>query len=372
MPVRGDASAAARCAETVLARGVQRLGQSTLELEDKLAQMHGVRHCVTTTNAVSAFATLMYAWAISDGDAIFTCGFENPAFFAFIKSVRTMPVFYDCDRSTFTASAESLEKTITRSIATKKTFPRVAVVPHTFGYPCDIEEMVRICNTYGVLLLEYAGDALGAKYGSQPVGSFGDAGIISLHAPSAYASLCGCGAILTNDDELDETLRTVRAMGFGPAHSENMSRDLVQNAVDTAIDELTAEIILCTALSQGEDEIARRCEIAKRYRANITRKGILLPRAVENSSEAPYIFPVILPDNDAMTECVKTLRENGIDARGIYRHAVHRMIPARPLCWPETALPVSTQISTCGALLPIHSGMTDEQVDFICELINRE
>ena len=197
----------------VLDSGMLAQGPRTAKLEERFAQLCGVKHAIATTSGTTALHVALLANGIGPGDEVITTPFT------FIASVNTIlfagarPVFVDIDEATFNIDPAQIEKAVT---------PRTkALLPvHLYGYVCDMDALQAIADRHGLKIIEDACQAVGATYRGRAAGSFGT-GCFSLYATKNVMSGEG-GMITTNDDALAEKCRMLRNHGMKRRYYHDM------------------------------------------------------------------------------------------------------------------------------------------------------
>lgn len=179
-------------------------GPFLLELEQKLVEFLGVRHCIVMTNATIALEIAARALGLQ-GEVIIPS-------FTFVATAHALqwqeitPVFCDVDPITHNIDPAKIEKLIT---------PRTTgiVGVHVWGRACEIEALTVIAQKHQLKLMFDAAHAFSCTHHGQMIGGFGDAEVFSFHATKFFNSFEG-GAITTNNDELAQRMRSIRNFGF--------------------------------------------------------------------------------------------------------------------------------------------------------------
>lgn len=175
-------------------------------LEDKLAEFHGIDHCLTSSNGTSALHMAFLALGIGNGHEVVVPGFGFQAAANVAIHVGATPVFADVDPYTWCVTADSIDAALTRR--TK------AVVPvHTYGNVCPMEEIVRLARRRGLAVIEDAAESFGSRWRGRLCGTFGTIGTLSFQATKTISTGEG-GAVLTRDRKLQERMWLYRNHGM--------------------------------------------------------------------------------------------------------------------------------------------------------------
>lgn len=351
-PIIGDAEKVAVVEVLESARLIQ--GATVERFEQAFAELHGARFGVATSSGTTALIAALMAHAIGAGDEVIVPAFSFFATASCLLAVGAVPVFADIDPVTFCLDPEAAERAIT---------PRTkAILPvHLYGQPANMPAFASLCARRGLVLLEDAAQAHGAAIESRHVGTWGTAAF-SFHASKNMTTGEG-GMVLTNDAAVAARARLARQQGMRAPHEH------VAVGFNFRMTELAAALGLIQ-LGQLSAWNRRRAENARRYQD--TLRHVIPPKSTPGytSSHHQYTVRVPLPlDRDRLVE---KLREAGVDARVFYAKAIYEqpVLASRPeyarLALPETARATREVMS-----LPVHPGVTDEQIGYIADAIAR-
>ncbi|RZB30125.1 MAG: hypothetical protein SRB1_02405 [Desulfobacteraceae bacterium Eth-SRB1] len=173
-------------------------GEQVAGFEDALSSFIGVKSGVAVSSGTAALHLSLLALGAGKGDEIIIPSYVCSALLNAVMYVNAVPVVVDIDRSTFNIDVDDLKKRIT-----KRT--KAIIVPHMFGLPADIDEIVSL----GIPVIEDCAQSAGAKYRGRYTGSFGVCSIFSFYATKMLATGEG-GMILSDDDRLAGIVRDLR------------------------------------------------------------------------------------------------------------------------------------------------------------------
>lgn len=188
-------------------------GRFNEQFETRLADVLGIKFVSTVNSGSSAnlvaFSALtspkLGARAIKPGDEVVTVAAGFPTTINPILQFGAVPVFVDVDIPTYNVDVSRLEGAI--SPRTK-----AIVLAHTLGNPYDLDTVLAVCRRHNLWLIEDCCDALGARYGGQGVGTFGDIGTLSFY-PAHHITMGEGGAVFTNNEDLKVILDSFRDWG---------------------------------------------------------------------------------------------------------------------------------------------------------------
>ena len=174
-------------------------GKATKELEENFKNYLGVKYAFSFNSGRSSFFAILKSLNLEKGSGVllqaFTCNaVPNPVLWADLD-----PVYVDCNKDDFNIDINDLKAKIS-----PKT--RVLVVQHTFGQPCNMDEIRTISSANNLILIEDCAHSLGAEFNGQKVGSYNKAAFFSFSRDKIISSVYG-GMATTNDDVLGEALR---------------------------------------------------------------------------------------------------------------------------------------------------------------------
>lgn len=293
--------------DRVLERGDYILGREVTAFEEEFAAYCGAKHCIGVGCGLDALTLTLKEFDIGPGDEVITVANTFIATALAAQHVGATPVVVDCDPDSFNLDPACLEAAITTR--TK------AVLPvHLYGQPADMDAIRNIATAHGLIVIEDACQAHGAKYRGRRTGTLGNAAAFSFYPGKNLGGIGDGGAIVTNDDELAERVRATRNYGstrkyHHPTRGFNTRLDSIQAAV------LRVKL---RYLDQWND---RRRELAARYRDLLCGFSIGLPEEQESSEHAWHLFVVRCNDRD---EVVSRLKERGVDAGIHYPVPVHQ------------------------------------------------
>lgn len=348
----------------VLLEGQFILGRQVGELEKKLAEYVGVRHCVTCANGTDALVLVLMAWGIGPGDAVFTTDFTFVAS-ASVASVRgASPVLVDIDPETFNMCPNALEEAIERTIQDGKLTPQVIIPVDLFGLPANYPKIEAIAKKYDLLILEDGAQGFGGNINGKRVCSFGDAATTSFFPAKPLGCYGDGGAIFTDNDELANTLQSIRAQG----RSLKDKYDNRAIGVNSRLDTLQAAILLPKLEAFIEYELEAVNRVAKLYTEQLS--GVVQTPIVPYgyySSWAQYTITLESREQrDSLQQC---LREKEIPSMVYYPRPLHTQTVFANLSLDPNLFPNSSNAANTVLSLPMHPYFGECEVEFICEII---
>lgn len=328
-------------------------GRVCAELEQELAGLLQVKHAVSVNSGADALHILLDATEIAEGDEVITTGFTFVASAEMIVHTGARPVFVDIAPSTFNIDPHVIEAAITPQ--TK------AIMPiHLFGQLADVEAIQAIAKKHGLMVIEDAAQAIGASHQGIPPGNFGVGAAFSFYVTKNLGAAGDAGLIVTNNDTIAETCRSMRVHGMG---RERYYYDHL--GYTSRMDEIQATVlrVKLTRLSAWN---TRRAHIAKMYAERLGGSGLLLPKVSEGNMHCWHQYVIRCDRRDAL---MSHLRGREIDSAIFYPVPIHFHEPYRQFGHGEGSLPETERASREVLSLPIHPHLSDEQIEFVAESV---
>ncbi|MCB0370813.1 MAG: DegT/DnrJ/EryC1/StrS family aminotransferase [Bdellovibrionales bacterium] len=190
----------------VLESGAYVNGPEVVELEKKLAEHSGVKHCLACSSGTDALLIPLMGLGIGPGDEVITTAFSFIATAETIVLTGATPIYCDIDPQTFNIDTTKIEKLITPK--TK------AIMPVSlYGQVADMDEINAIAKKHNLYVVEDLAQSYGAKYKGQRSGALSTAGGTSFYPAKPLGCYGDGGAIFTNDDNLFKAMKEIRDHG---------------------------------------------------------------------------------------------------------------------------------------------------------------
>ena len=320
------------------------MGPQVAELEKKLADFVGMKHCIACANGTDALLIVLRAWDVGPGDAVFVPAFTFAASAEVVALVGATPVFVDVFEDTYNIDPASLEAAIAMVRREGKLKARVVMPVDLFGQTADYRVLEPLVKREGMKLLCDAAQGFGALLDGRRAGGIGDAASTSFFPAKPLGCYGDGGATFTNDDELDALLRSIRVHGQGSDKYEN-----VRIGVNSRLDTIQAAVLL-EKMKIFPEEIELRDAVAQRYsKAFRASNRIVVPRVIDGAQSTWAQYTIQVPDRDKLQTALK--------AKGIPT-AVYYPIPLSQQKgykhYPSAPTPVSEKISKSVVSLPMH------------------
>jgi dTDP-4-amino-4,6-dideoxygalactose transaminase len=347
-----------RINEILDSRWLTNNGPMVRELEQKIENMLGVKHCIVVCNATIGLEIAIRA-ADLKGEAIIPS-------FTFIATAHALqwqeitPVFCDVDPKTHNLDPSKVE-----SLITPQTSGILGV--HVWGRPCAIQELQAIAHRHNLKLLFDAAHAFGCSYNGRMIGNFGNAEIFSFHATKFFNTFEG-GAITTNDDELASRIRLMTNFGFAGYDQ------VIYLGTNGKMSEISAAMGLT-----GLESLSTFIEINRRnyllYRDRLDAMPGFRVVCYDETEKSNYQYVIVEVDESvtgiSRDLLVEMLQAENVLARRYFYPGCHQMEPYRTL-YPASRerLLETERLSLRTMSLPTGTAVSSQAIHKICDLVS--
>ncbi len=336
--------------QKVLAHGNYILGPEVAELEEKLAEFLGAKHCITVANGTDALQIAQMALEVGHDDEVIVPGFSYIATAETPAVLGAKPVYVDIDPKTYNMDPAKLEAAIT---------PRTkAIIPVSlYGQCADFDTINAIAEKHSIPVIEDGAQSFGASYKSRKSCNLSTIGCTSFFPSKPLGCYGDGGAIFTNDDELAIVLRQIAR------HGQDRRYHHVRVGVNSRLDTLQAAILL-PKLEILAEEIELRNQVAKRYTRLLNEAGISTTPFIEEHNVSAWAQYTVRVENRGDVQ--EKLKAAGVPT------AVHYPIPLnkQPAVADAAAeLPVGDAVAEVVLSLPMHPYLEPAQLERVVESV---
>ena len=351
----------AEAIQDVLDDGNYIMGPAVTKLESQLAEYCGVRHAISCSSGTDAILMPMIAYGIGPGDAVFVPSFTFTASAEAIILVGASPVFVDVEEDSFNLDLTDLETKIAATRAGGQLNPRAILAVDLFGLPADWDELNTLADRETLNLIADAAQSFGAVYDGKRVGSLAPVTSTSFFPAKPLGCYGDGGAIMTDDDELSDLLKSIRVHGQGADRYE-----IARIGLNGRLDSIQAAI-LSVKLPILDEELAARDHLAGVYDEEL-KDAVTIPKRIPGRQSAWAQYTI---KTDRRTDIQAALKEADIPSAVYYPKPMHLQAPYRPYGAGEGSLPVSESICRRVMSLPMHPYLPDDDARRIADLIRK-
>ncbi len=347
--------------DAVLAHCQFILGPEVGELEQRLADFCGAKHCVGISSGTDAIQVALMAENIGPGDAVFLPAFTYTATAEVPLVLGATPVFVDVDPRTFQIDPASLKERIDTVRREGRLHPRVLIGVDLFGQPADWPNLRHIAAREGLFTIDDLAQSFGCSLNGQHLGHSADVTVTSFFPSKPLGAYGDGGAIFTEDADKAALYRSLRTHGEGQTRYE-----VLRTGMNGRLDSMQAAILLAK-LDVFEDELEQREAVARAYDRHLGN-AVTIPARVPDSTSAWAIYSILLRDDVDRASVQARLREKGVPTAVYYPKPLHRQ-PAYAAVHCDAALPVSEDLAKRIMALPIHADLSEVATTYICEQV---
>lgn len=335
----------------VLAHGRYIMGPEVNELEDRLADYVGVKHCISVSSGSDALLIAMMALGIGFGDEVITTPFTFIATAEMIKILGAKPVFVDIDPQTYNIDPVKISLAITTN--TKLILP-----VSLYGQCADMDAINTIAKQHGFPVLEDGAQSFGATYKGKKSCNLSTIGCTSFFPSKPLGCYGDGGAIFTNDDFLATIMREIRIHGQDRRYSHP------RLGINGRLDTIQAAILLAK-FKIFPDEIIKRNRVAERYTASINelQSTIVVPKIHPNCTTVYAQYSILVNNREKF---IAKLKKIDIPTAIHYPSPLHLQTP---FLNNNLNLAIVEDIVTKIVSLPMHPYLSIEDIGKVCQAI---
>lgn len=335
-------------------------GKFHQELESKLAQYLGVKHVSLFVNGTLALVTALQSLEIT-GEVITTP-------YSFVATTHALswnnikPVFVDIDPKYCNIDPSKIESAIT---------PNTTAIlgVHVYGNPCNVIEIQRIADIYGLKVIYDAAHAFGINYQGQSILNFGNLSVLSFHATKVYHTFEG-GAIISHNEKTKTKIDQLKNFGFIDETT------VVLPGINSKMNELQAAIGILQ-LKDYKAQVIKRCRISDYYKKNLGEiNGISFPEIFPGTEDYNFAyFPVIIDESKlciSRDHLYSSLQNYNIYGRRYFYPLISQFPTYSDLAsaHPDN-LPEAENIAKKVICLPIYPGLKQNELEYICNTFHQ-
>lgn len=329
------------------------MGNRGVKFEEEFAQFIGSKYCVGLNSGLDALILAFRALEIGSGDEVIVPANTYIASVIGITENGATPIFVEPDEF-YNLDADKIEESITNKT-------KAILIVHLYGQAANMNKIRAIADKYNLYLVEDCAQSHGAHYEGKMTGIWGDIGCFSYYPTKNIGAFGDSGSIVTDNYEIYEKMKMLRNYGSKiKYHNEILG-------VNSRLDEIQAAL-LSVKLSHYRELRIERESIAKRYLEGINNKNIALPAIRERAEHVWHLFVVRTTNRDKFQGF---LADNGIGTQAHYPIPPHLSEAYNYLGHKAGDFPITENYANTVLSLPLYEGMTDKEIDYVIDTINR-
>lgn len=341
------------------------LGKNVTEFENELARYVGIETGAALSAGTAAIHMALKAVGVEKNDIVFCSSLTFSASANPIIYQNATPVFIDSEYETWNMDPKALEKAFE-----KYPNPKAVVLVHLYGTPAKLDEIVEICRSHNVPLIEDAAESLGATYKEKQTGTFGKYGIYSFNG-NKIITTSGGGMLVSNDAE------RVAKVRFWSTQSREKERHYQHNEIGYNYRMSN----ICAGIGRGQlkvldERINKKAEIYNMYKKELELiPDIKMQPIPENSKPNHWLSTIIISKDSKVKplEIIEALEAEGIEARPVWKpmHLQPVFDKYDFVSLDETQMSVSEDLFNRGLCLPSDTKMTLEEQQKVIDNIKK-
>jgi dTDP-4-amino-4,6-dideoxygalactose transaminase len=330
------------------------LGSEVAGFEQEFAAYSGTTECIAVNSGTSALHLALLAAGVGPGDEVITVPFTFVASVAAVLYAGARPVLVDIDPRSFTLDPAAIEAAITSH--TK------AILPvHLYGQPADMDPIMEVARRHGLIVIEDAAQAHGAKYKDRPVGSIGDMACFSFYPGKNLGAYGEGGAVTTSNAELARTIRMLRDWGQDRKYHHvlrgfNYRMEGFQGA------------ILRVKLRHLEQWTEARRALVHQYDQLLADCDVETPTEMPWARHVYHVYTLRSDDRDALQAALTT---EGIQSGVHYAVPVHLQPAYADLGYAAGAFPQTEAAAKQVLSLPLYPELSAESVKEVARVVRK-
>jgi dTDP-4-amino-4,6-dideoxygalactose transaminase len=330
------------------------LGSEVAAFEQEFAAYSGATECVAVNSGTSALHLALLAGGVGPGDEVITVPYTFVASVAAVIYAGARPVLVDIDPHSFNMNPAAIEAAIT---------PRTkAIMPvHLYGQPADMDPIMEIARRRGLIVIEDAAQAHGAKYKGRPVGSIGDMTCFSFYPTKNLGAYGEGGAVTTNNREFARSIRMLRDWG------QDRKYHHVVRAFNYRMEGFQGAI-LRVKLRHLEQWTEARRTIVRYYNQLLADSAVELPQEMPWARHVYHVYTLRSEDRDALQSALLT---EGIQTAIHYAVPVHLQPAYADLGYSRGDLPQSEKAASEVLSLPLYPELSEQVVNYVATAVKK-
>jgi UDP-2-acetamido-2-deoxy-ribo-hexuluronate aminotransferase len=339
---------------SVVSSGAFILGPQVGEFERQLAEYVGVKHVIGCASGTDALLIPLMAKGIGRGDAVFVPSFTFASTAEVVALTGAEPVFVDVEEDSYNMDVASLEEAIAMIKAEGRLQPKAIIPVDLFGLAANYSMIDAVARKHGLMVISDAAQSIGGEMNGARCGSFGDVASTSFYPAKPLGCYGDGGAVMTNDGDLAEIMRSVAFHGKGSSQYDN-----VRIGLTSRLDTIQAAVLI-EKLAILEDEMTARQRVAARYHTGL---GDLVKAAANPNGARSAWAQYAIETPWRRDELQAHLKSQGIPSVIYYVKPLHKQTAYDRYPVAPGGLPVTDSKPGTILCLPMHPYLSEEDQD---------
>jgi dTDP-4-amino-4,6-dideoxygalactose transaminase len=339
--------------ERLFEKGAFTLGPHVDTFERAVADYLGAKHAVGVNSGTSALHLALIAAGIEPGDKVLIPSLTFIATAWAALYVGAIPVLCDIDADSATIDVSDAEHRIDRAVK--------AVIPvHLYGQPANMDAVMELAARHSLAVIEDAAQAIGARYRGHSIGTIGELGCFSFYPGKNLGAAGEGGLVVTADADRAQRIRSLRH------HAQVERYTHVEVGFNYRMEGIQG-LILSRKLPLLDGWTLTRREFAHAYRERLSGLPLVLPSVV-NGDHVYHLYVVRTKERNRLRDY---LLAHGIETGLHYPVPLHAQPCLAHLVNGPNDYPVAQRYVEECLSLPLYTGMTEIQLERVCDMIRR-
>jgi len=339
------------------------LGPRVEALEKEIADYCFSKYAVGVSSGTDALLLSLMTAGIGYKDTVITTPYTFFATAGSIARTGARPIFVDIDPDTYNISPECLERAIDSMPRTERKNLKAVIPVHLYGQCADMAPILQICETYHLVVIEVAAQAIGSEYRGKRAGSMGDFGCFSFFPSKNLGAFGDGGIVTTHSDESYDKLCTLRVHGSRPKYYHkliggNFRLDAFQAAV------------VSIKLKYLDQWTQARQKNARTYRKLFKEAGLTDAVQLPFEKENRHIYnQFVIRVKEGRDDLRRFLSDAGIGTEVYYPVPMHLQECFFDLNYKNGDFPAAEHAALHTLALPIYPELSDDQIEYVVKKI---
>lgn len=337
----------------VLKSGWYILGNEVKQFEEEYKKHIGSKYCVGLNSGLDALILAVRALGIGKGDEVIVQANTYIATVLGITENGATPVYVEPDQY-FNIDANKIEEKITKNT-------KAIMVVHLYGQASKMDKIMSIANKYNLPVIEDCAQSHESCFNGKKTGTFGTIGCFSFYPTKNMGAFGDAGCIVTDNEEIEDKIRKMRNYGSKVKYHNEIE------GVNSRLDEMQAAL-LRVKLNHMDDITKERYDLGRKYLEGIKNSKIILPKTLAGVNHVYHQFVIRCDKRDELHDF---LEKNGVQTQ------IHYPIPphlAKCYEWQgyrDGSFPITEKYANTVLSLPMYTGMTEEEQNYVIDIINK-
>jgi len=353
--------------EAFAANWVAPLGPNVDLFEKEISNYIGVRGAVALSSGTAAIHLALSVLGVNKGDVVFCSSLTFVATANPILYQGATPIFIDSEPSTWNMSPGALEKAFQHAAKINK-LPKAVIIVHLYGQPARMDELLEICNYYGVPIVEDSAESLGSFYKGKATGTMGDFGVYSFNG-NKIITTSGGGMLVSNDTDVLEKVRFLATQ----AKDQALHYQHSQLGYNYRLSNILAGIGRAQ-LQVLDQRVRKRRSIFQTYEDNLAHiPGINFMPELNDTLSNRWLSVMLIDEKRtgvSNRDLIIALEEKNIEARPVWKPLhMQPLFEANQYFSHEEGTSISESLFESGICLPSGSNMVLEEQERVIDCL---